>query len=131
MSGSTWIALGSLIATFVTAGGGAAVVVHTIRSNRNKPALDASNTNVAQATVQRMMDESNAVRDTRLWQLESYLNLDSGWHFDVMRQYRIQNATLKRLIEMLREAGIDLGDIVLPADELPTPPPIPEPPRRG
>lgn len=93
-------------------------LVWAIVSGRRKPELD-------QAELQAMVDRSNVWRDTRLWQLEAYLNVVTGWQFNIVTQFR----RLVMMLHRLREDGILPQDTEIP-EVVPEPPPIPQPPAR-
>jgi hypothetical protein len=123
---ATWIAIISAIAALITAiGTGTAVLVKHLQ-DRNKPALDSSNTDVAKATLRHMVDETNRNRDVRLWQLEGYVDLDRTWH----RKMIVLTEELIDLLQQAREAGFLSAEAEIPdPSTIPSPPEIPEPPR--
>lgn len=121
---AAWIAVVSAVAALVTAIGAAVAVVLQRRQDRNKPALDKSNTDVAQTTVAKMVKDLNRDRDIRLWQLEGYVDLDRTWH-------RKMIGLTETLIELLIEAqaaGFTPSTAIPDATQIPAPPDIPEPP---
>lgn len=123
---------GQLSVIFVALGG----FYWMIRRERFKAPLDVStikHTDIDSTRlrheVETMATESNAWRDTRLWQLEGYLNLDAGWHLTIITNQRILIQIVQELVTMVHGLGGDTEHIKIPG-EPPPPPPIPEPPHR-
>jgi len=107
-----------IVVAIVTGAGGIITGVWTVVVNRRKPDLDRQQ-------IKDMVDKSNLWRDTRLWQLESYLNSVIGWQHDVALRFRRLLAALRKL----QDDKILPKSFAIP-DEFPEPPPIPEPPPR-
>lgn len=114
---STWIALGSLFATLVTAAGVVTTILWERRRDRNKPAVD-------KAQVEDLIRKSSRWRDARLAQYDRYFDeQDLPWH-------RAMTRLAGQLIELLEQAKA--GGYLPPDAVIPTPPPpspvLPEPP---
>lgn len=126
--------IGVLIGQLLIFGLGAAVLAWDRQRDKHKPAVDvatASHTDIdsdrLRQTIEEMSLKSNAWRDTWLWQLQGYLNIDSGWHLEVIINQRMLLALIRELISMVESLGGDVSHIVIPP-ESPPPPPIPAPP---
>lgn len=128
------INIGVLIGQFLVFGLGIAMLLWDRQRDKHKPEVDQStvaHTDIdadrLRRTVEEMSLKSNAWRDTWLWQLQGYLNLDSGWHLQVVANERVMIGIIKELIGMINELGGDTSGIILPL-ESPPPPQIPAPP---
>lgn len=115
-----------ILAQFLTAFGAIVTILWTVLRERHKAGMDKVEIT---KTVKQMADESNAWRDTRLWQLEGYLNLDQGWHLTMITNQRLLMNAIAQLKHAVQALGGNTDDINIPADP-PAPPPIPEPPVR-
>jgi hypothetical protein len=126
---AAWVSVISGLAGLITAAGAVVAVVLDRKRDRNKPALDSSNVDVAKATLQQMIEEGNYYRDVRIWQLEGYVDLDRVWHRQSIETTHRLIAIVRMLLALLKDAGVDTPDIEMPA-EPPPPPEIPKPPSR-
>lgn len=125
---TVWVAILAAVAALITAIGALVAPIIQRRQDRNKPALDAGNTSVAETTVRQMVTELSRGRDIRLWQLEGYVDLDRVWHRASIATTQELTEIVRRLIDIVRHAGLEVpADIQIP-DELPPPPEIPQPP---
>lgn len=128
------INVGVLIGQLLVFGLGVAVLAWDRQRDRHKPSVDQStavhtdiDSDRLRRTVEEMSLKSNAWRDTWLWQLQGYLNLDSGWHLQVVANERLMLSLIRELIAKVGELGGDVSGITLPS-ETPPPPVIPVPP---
>lgn len=118
---ATFITVVSAVAALISAIGAVSVVLR----ERHKPTLDKTQDEKYRAEIKRMSDETNAKRDYRIWQLEGYIDLDRGWHRDVIGLFE----QLAAVLQQLQDAGLIPADMNIPDVTFPPPPSVPEPPR--
>ena len=135
-----WLVAAGQIVTIITT---AATIAWLVIKERNKAKLDKAQADQTDAStrqtdvttskinleLENMARESDIWRDTRLWQLETYLNVDLGWHLQVVVNQHLLVAAIEQLKEMVYQLGENTDHIKIP-DQLPPPPPIPEHPKR-
>ncbi len=126
--------IGVLIGQFFVLALGLAALIWDRQRDRLKPDVDQSNiehTGVDAERLRRTVDEmsrkSNAWRDTWLFLLQDYLNMDAGWHLEVMTNQRLMRAAVAELIAMLKALDIDVSHVIVPPESS-LPPTIPPPP---
>lgn len=129
--------IGVLVGQLLVFGLGILALAWDRRRDRLKPAVDQSgieHTGADSERIRRTVDEmsraSNAWRDTWLWSLQGFLNLDQVWHMEVITNQRLMRAAIAELIAMLKALDVDVDHIIIPPDP-PAAPPIPSPPPVG
>ena len=106
MTGTLWIAAGSMFATLATAIGVLLVALHAWRRDRNKPEID-------KAQIEDVVKKTSRWRDARLAQYDRFWDeQDQPWH-----------RSMTILMHQAQDGGF------LPADAIIPPTPVmPEPP---